>query len=418
MRIRKYYITLIFLLLSALSAYSQEVRTEICIDFRVNCTYIDSTYMDNAARVREMVDFLQEIQSDSTINILEVSFCGTASPEGSYQLNRNLARERMATMERYVRERIDIPDSIITRDDAYISWDYFKRCIEESDYHYRNQVLEILEEDEVLVDYHTQGTHIDSRIQKLKQLEGGKVWDQMHAMFFEQMRNACAVFVTYKSKSQVQPEETQPVQEVKTETAVVEPVDTVEVKACPETPSGWTRKLHVKTDALGLGMAMANAALEVDVIKHLSVSIPVYYSAWNYFKSTIKFRTLAFQPELRYWISEENDGLFVGAHFGLAYYNFAFDGPYRYQDHNRETPAVGGGLSAGYRLPLSRNDRLRVEFSLGAGVYALHYDRFHNTPVTTNGLLIDSTRDIYFGLDHVSVSFSYAFDLKRKGGRR
>ncbi len=37
---------------------------------------------------------------------------------------------------------------------------------------------------------------------------------------------------------------------------------------------------------------------------------------------------------------------------GLAYYNFAFNGKYRYQDHLRQTPALGGGLSIGYRLPL------------------------------------------------------------------
>ena len=86
-------------------------------------------------------------------------------------------------------------------------------------------------------------------------------------------------------------------------------------------------------------MAIANVAAEVDLAKHWSFTLPVYYSTWDYFKSTIKFRTFAVQPEFRNWLSEENDGFFAGAHFGLAYYNFAFDGDYRYQDHNRETPA-------------------------------------------------------------------------------
>ena len=72
----------------------------------------------------------------------------------------------------------------------------------------------------------------------------------------------------------------------------------------------------------------------------------------------------------------------VGYTSALAYYNFAFDGDYRYQDHNRETPAIGGGVSVGYRMPISKNNRWRVEFSLGAGVYSNHYDKFHNTPNT------------------------------------
>ena len=97
-------------------------------------------------------------------------------------------------------------------------------------------------------------------------------------------------------------------------------------------------------------------------------------------------------------------------------FNFAFDGDYRYQDHNRNTPAIGGGMSIGYRLPISRNNRWRLELSLGAGVYSCHYDKFYNTPRTKDGLKIESIRDTYWGVDQAAVSFTYSFDLNKKGG--
>ena len=84
-------------------------------------------------------------------------------------------------------------------------------------------------------------------------------------------------------------------------------------------------------------------------------------------------------------------------------------------DHNRETPAIGGGVSIGYRLPISKNNRWRVEFSLGAGVYSRHYDKFHNTLRTKDGLMIESIKKTYWGIDQAAVSFSYSFDLKKKG---
>mgnify|MGYP003310877955 CR=1 FL=1 len=140
----------------------------------------------------------------------------------------------------------------------------------------------------------------------------------------------------------------------------------------------WTRQLHVKTNVVGLGMGIANAAVEVDVCKHLSLSIPVYYSAWDYFKPTLKFRTFTVQPEVRYWLNHHNEGWFMGAHFGYGYYNYALDGEYRVQDHNRETPSMGGGLSMGYRTHLSKNKRWKMEFSVGGGVYESHYDKFRN----------------------------------------
>ncbi|MGM9759024.1 MAG: DUF3575 domain-containing protein [Parabacteroides sp.] len=176
----------------------------------------------------------------------------------------------------------------------------------------------------------------------------------------------------------------------------------------------WSRKLHIKTNAIGLGMAIANMAAEIDLAKHWSFTLPVYYCTWDYFKSTIKFRVFSAYPEFRYWLSKYNEGLFTGAHFGLAFYNFAFNGDYRYQRHNRDIPAMGGGVSIGYRMPISKNNRWLMECSLGAGVYPLHYDKFRNTPNTKDGFLIESIKKTYWGIDQVAVSFSYMFDLKKK----
>ena len=419
MRIKKYYITFIVLLFCVGFTYAQEKRTEICVDFRVNSTVIDSAYSNNAVRMQEIIDFLEAIRRDSTINIVEVSFCGAASPEGSDQLNRKLARGRLTALERLVRKEVDIPDSLITHNDSYIPWDYLKSQIEDSELLHKDEVIAILEEEARLVDYHYPNLHIDNSIVKLKNLDNGKVWQQMNNLFFERMRNACAVFVTYKKEIPLVEEpvivpdtavDESPVEIVRDTTSVVDNIVT-EVKE-------WSHKLYIKTNAIGLGLGIANVAVEIDLAKHWSFTLPVYYSAWDYFKTTIKFRTAAIQPEFRYWLSEENNGFFAGAHFGLAYYNLALDGDYRYQDHNRETPAIGGGVSIGYRLPISRNNRWRVEFSLGAGVYSSHYDKFYNTPNTKDGLLIENIKKTYWGIDQAAVSFSYMFDLKKKGGKQ
>lgn len=419
MFVRKVYIALILLLLGCFKAYSQEYHTEVCVDFRVNSKVLDFQYADNSARMQEIVDFLNTSSQDSLVKIVAVSFCGSASPEGSFQVNRELAKGRLATLEKVIRQQVDIPDSLITRDDSYIPWDYLKSQIEHSELPHKDEVIAILEEEARLVDYHHPNTHIDNRILKLKQLDNGKVWQQIHQLYFERMRNACVVLVTYKKELPPAP---QPVEAV--DTVVVAPEDQVDViEPVMEEPAApcveeWTRQLHVKTNAIGLAMAIANAAVEIDLAKHWSFTLPVYYSAWDYFKSTIKFRTLSTQPEIRYWLSENNDGFFAGAHLGLVYYNLALDGDYRYQDHNRETPAIGGGVSVGYRLPISKNNRWRVEFSLGAGVYSNHYDKFHNTPNTKEGLMVESVKKTYWGIDQAAVSFSYSFDLKKKGGKR
>ena len=423
MHIKKYCIILILMLMGVLSLYSQESRSEIFVDFRVNSTQIDSTYADNAARLQEITAVLQGILNDSTVDILQVSFCGAASPEGSYQLNKKLAQGRLEALEKIVRSKVAVPDSIITRDSEYIPWDYLATMVDESDISHKEEILAILKGELEIVDYHG-GQHIDSRILKLRDLDDGKVWQEMNRRFFSRMRNACVVFVTFKHippPTVVVPEPVIEEVEVPTDTIeIVEPapivIDTVPNPAI--VAEQWERKLYVKTNALGWALAIANAAVEIDLCKHWSFNLPVYYSAWNYFSKTINFRTFAVQPEIRYWFSTKencNNGWFMGAHFGLAFYNIATDGEYRIQDHDGTSPALGGGLAVGYRMPISKNNRWKMEFSIGAGAYKLHYDKFRNYH---NGLLVNTEKKTYIGIDQVSVSLSYTFDLKRKGGAR
>ena len=401
------------MLLETGSALSQECRTEVRFNFRVNSMAIDSIYNDNAARMREMTDFLQTIHRDSTISITKVTFRGAASPEASYEWNHRLAQGRLASLEKLVRREIELPDSLVAHKDSYIPWEYLKERVAASDIAHKQEVLNILGEKAVFVDYPLRGEKVDSRVVKLQKLHGGKVWKQMKQRYFPSMRNACAVFITYKKtvppvkKSVMLPDTmaTAPA-------PVAETADTITEAVKPER---WQRHLYIKTNGIGWAMGITNIAAEVDLAKHWSFTLPLYWSAWNYFKPTLKFRTLALQPEVRYWFSKDNAGWFTGAHFGLAWYNIATCGDYRTQDHGGHSPAIGGGLAAGYRLPVSRNGRWQMEFTVGAGCYKLHYDKFHNYK---NGLLVDTKKKTWFGIDQAAVSIVHSFDLGKKGGAR
>lgn len=176
--------------------------------------------------------------------------------------------------------------------------------------------------------------------------------------------------------------------------------------------SEWTREILVKSNSIGWAMAIANAAFEIDIAKHFSFNLPIYYSGINYFTQTVKFRMFGVYPEFRYWI-KERDGLFVGVHGGLAYYNFALGGDWRIQDKDGRTPAIGGGINVGYRMPLTkRNPRWKVEFSLGGGVYDAHYEKFVNEKDGPKAQ--GSVHKTAVALDNVGVSFSYSFGLKKR----
>lgn len=409
------------MLLSSVSAYSQVTRTEIGVDFRLNKSDIDKSYASNSQKLADIVSFFEKVKQDTSLTILEVSFCGSASPEGSYQINRQLARKRLESLESLVRSEIDIPESLITRDDSYIPWDFLAEQISESDIQYKDRILEIIATESPVVEQ-AGGRLLDPRILELQSIDDGKVWQILQDRYFADMRNAYVVFILYKDDYEAEvdeadmPDETLDVdtQKIQVDTmAIVQPVpvqEPVAVEVDMPEPAA-VPNLYVKTNTLGLAMGITNLGAEIDIAKHWSFNIHMYYSAYNYFVQNLKFRTLAAYPELRYWFNEENQGFFLGAHMGVAQYNYAFVGDYRYQDHDGKTPALGGGLDVGYRMPISENQRWFIEFTLGGGVYPIHYDVYYNVK---NGKYVESRKKTYFGFDNASVSILYRFDLKSR----
>ena len=410
MRVFRCYIVLIVLLLSAglASAHEPELKTEqtdIEVHFRLDSDELDGGYMGNGASLRRFASVVDSIGIDRIDSVVIVS---QSSPEGVYEHNVKLSRRRARTLRRYLDEHYP---SLSARTYVHAdgeSWSRLRHYVL-SDRRMKDatirKVLSVIDSD----------VNVGTKKWRMQQLP---VYRYLLTTYYPRIRNSVFFIVYYSDmRREIRTARVGASLPPLTVTPPVMQMRRMPSLSKPE-PAPWARNLHLKTNAICWGMGVANVAAEIDLTRHWSFSLPVMYSAWNYFKSTIKFRVFGSMPELRYWVSERNDGVYVGAHFGFAYYNVAFDGAYRYQDHNRETPALGGGLSVGYRLPLDRARRWRVEFSLGCGVYSLHYDKFRNTADVRDGLLVGSERKTAVGIDQAAVTFSYTFDLSGKGGRR
>jgi hypothetical protein len=388
-------------------------KEEMHIRYRVAKAYIDKGYMNNAQVLDRIVEWADDIQKDSMVNILSVEFCGAVSPEGSVPFNHWLSVARLTALEKYVRKRVDIPEEIITRSDHYIAWDELKAMVLESDLPNKDAIMEILNRENTSV-----GNQLDSRIGALKAMDGGKTWRIIFNRYFIHMRNAYMVIVTersrkfYESMGKLEPAD---MPYMLASAAMLRPMNQKLLTAVPAVASSLvdTRYMYVKSNLVGLGMLMANVGVEFDMGRYFSFNLPVYYSALNYFTPTVKFRTFATQPEVRVWPMTNEDGLFIGAHAGFAYYNFAFGGDWRYQDHDGTSPTLGGGLTLGYRIPISKNKNWKLEFGVGAGIYPLNYDVFHNTPHVLEGQLYDTRNGTYIGLDNVQISISYRIPMKK-----
>ncbi len=356
---------------------------------------------------------------------VKVTFSASASPDGDSALNSRLSSERLRSAIAALVGAGISPDFFSAANSSsefvgVVPLETLGELVEKSSSFDAGQKVEIRDilGDSLLAD--------DGKIRTLKVIEDGSIWKILSESCFPSMRSFRAI---------VHVVDEDPLPEVVPSVAagtarVLAPLPPLARASSPRTVADGAqspdngnacdkdasrqseesrRRLTLKTNAPFWALMIANAGVELDLTENLSFNLPVYFGTLDYFTGTVKFRTFLLQPELR-WNFTRPEGLFLGAHFGLCYFNFAVNGNYRIQDRGGKTPMLGGGLTLGYKLHFREHPRWGVEFALGAGAYRFDYDRFVNED---NGPYVDTINRTYIGPDNASVSFFYEFDLGR-----
>ncbi|MBR1573593.1 MAG: DUF3575 domain-containing protein [Bacteroidales bacterium] len=404
--------------LSAQTVPTTRQRDSVLVFFPVSKATLNPGFKDNGTRLKA---FAERVASTPQQHSWVVVSSGS-SPDGSAFLNSRLTRERSESVQAYLKDSLGLSENKFVIDNQTVRWHVLDRLLEQSSEPYAASVLEIL-----------RNRPENRRADLLKSLQGGKVWEDMKVKYFPAMRSTF-VAIGYEEVPQ---EEEVVVEETEIEDITVRPTQVDEIAEAAQAPAEAAvtqpsapvqvaepapvpvpvkapRAYWVKTNFLGWVAFQMNAAAEVELFNHFTFSFPVYYGSFDWFVETVKFNTFAIRPEIRFWLREDCTGLFLALNGTLGLYNYAIGGELRYQDHLGRTPAYGGGLTAGWRLPLHvfGTDRFGLEFAVGASALQLNYDTFYNRK---NGNYVSQgIKKMYYGLDNVSVSLTYRFDSKRR----
>ena len=145
-------------------------------------------------------------------------------------------------------------------------------------------------------------------------------------------------------------------------------------------------------------IAVPNLGAEFGLGRKWSALLDVWYCPWK-ISDKFSVKTLALFPEARFWLKNNSKGSFFNIHLNIAWFNVRAN-KYRYQDMGR--PLLGAGIGYGYRILF--NERWGMEFEIGAGMANTKYSRYYNVP---NGALKDSRVSTYWGIDRLSLAFTY-----------
>lgn len=417
------FIALIFLALAMQTAAAQENdKKEVCIGFRVGSSLLDPKFGNNEANLNDVIQFLNEVRNDTTIELTQVTFCGSASPEGSSKLNRKLAKRRCANMEQYVRQRIMLPEDIIKRQEWSDAWQKLAIYVENSDMPNKKEVLhELLETPEYT--YNKYGALVDSRKKRLMDMNYGRTWNYMLDKFFPSVRNASAILVTIRKKNEPAPEpQPEPVvEEPKHPEPVVQPEPVVDTKQ----PAYFAIKTNMLYDAL----LVSNVGVEFSLGKRWSVAADWMYGWWSRNKSHRYWRVYGGGLTVRkYFGAKAAEKPLQGHHIGINAQMLTYDIEFGGKGYMGGKP--GGtlwdrmnytvGAEYGYSMPVAR--RLNIDFSLAAGYMGGRY--YEYTPLDGHYVWQATKNRKWIGPTKVEVSLVWLlghgnYNTKtKKGGEK
>lgn len=370
-----------FMLLGCFQTFGQESRKEVCIGFPVGNSTLNTAYGDNAERLSEVVSFLESVKKDSTLELVGVSFCGSASPEGGFAVNRRLAEQRREALESYVRGRVSIPDGIISRPEGFIAWERLAELVEVSDMPHKQEAVDVLRNVPEFT-YNNKGVLVDSRKKHLMELQYGRTWHYMYKHFFGQIRNASVILVTVRQKPVVE-------ESVETEDetpAAPLPADTTAVAETPVTVSPEIRPpfyMALKTNMLYDVLGVPNVGLEFYLGKNWSVGGNWMYGWWDKDSRHRYWRVYGGDIAVRKWFGKKADrkpltGHHVGVYGQLFTYDFERGGKgYMGGEPGGtlwEKANYAAGLEYGYSLPVA--PRLNIDFTMGIGYWGGKYYKY------------------------------------------
>ena len=417
------FIAFIFLALAVQTAAAQENdKKEVCIGFRVGSSLLDPKFENNEANLNDVIQFLNEVRNDTTIELTQVTFCGSASPEGGNKLNRNLAKRRCANMEQYVRQRIMLPEDIIKRQEWSDAWQKLAIYVENSDMPNKKDVLhELLETPEYT--YNKYGALVDSRKKRLMDMNYGRTWNYMLDKFFPSVRNASAILVTIRKKNEPAPEpQPEPVvEEPKQPEPVVQPEPIVDTKQ----PAYFAIKTNMLYDAL----LVPNVGVEFSLGKRWSVAADWMYGWWSRNKSHRYWRVYGGGLTVRkYFGAKAAEKPLQGHHIGINAQMLTYDIEFGGKGYMGGKP--GGtlwdrmnytiGAEYGYSMPVAR--RLNIDFSLAAGYMGGRY--YEYTPLDGHYVWQATKNRKWIGPTKVEVSLVWLlghgnYNTKtKKGGEK
>ena len=120
---------------------TREIHGSAYVEFPVNVSRIMPDYRTNSAELGKIIASIDTVKNDRDASVTSVWLKGFASPEGPWDNNVRLARERTASVKEYVDRLYNFPAGVMTTEFDPEDWAGLRRFVESSNLEHKAQIL-------------------------------------------------------------------------------------------------------------------------------------------------------------------------------------------------------------------------------------------------------------------------------------
>ena len=381
----------------------QFYKVALKVIFPVDVFYLDSSQEE----IKELIqNLIPQINTDS-LKPHSMMVRGSSSPEGPYRWNRTLGDERSAHTFNYINRHLKFPEEHSTHDSRPEDYQQLLYLMKEA----KDPSYRIVKS---LVDKYYQAGMLSQLKQHLKRIDGGKLWNRLYKQYYPKLRVARVVLFFKKQPSEpymAQPSLAQPSQpepymattpdsiavEILPEPVVIEPFEgslpilhPTEIIPEPVNPEvSYIPERHYRRHIIGIRTNLLydffylpghywapspNIQLEYyPLTGHITANLGFTGPYWHHWSRQQFWQIRDYVLEGRYYYI--GGGQFIGP-YASAYVHTNIFGIGLSKTKGWEGEGLGAGAIFGYTMPISRNKRWRLEFSLGVGFYQAKHDPY------------------------------------------
>ena len=418
---RSLVLVILLLFLGSRLCYAQQsgeqfIEKRYNIFFRINSSKIDQDFQNNA-RTLEALRRDVHTSPPQQNNVIPdtLLIISSASPDGRYEFNRQLAQKRAANTRKLILEMFPEFKDVV-----------FKIEIQEEDWDGLLQVLKAHPEfpqREEMIEVILNGNDVQSKEQQLRELKEG--WEYLINNHIHSLRNSSITLFVVKNATNTNDEFVRETPKKSPSPVPAKSFSYTPVFSQPTSDLGPRRIeerkfrktiLAARSNLLIPGM---NIGVEIPIGSHWSIGLDYYYpwfvSDKNYWCSEM----LGWFIDTKYWFPGQGNtwspasklkGHAVGVYAGIGYYDF------QSSKKGAQGEYLDFGIDYTFALPIA-NDKLRLEFNLGLGyIYTLYRPYYPSSDyedlIKEPGIKFRSTN--FIGPTRASVSLVYPITVPTK----